>query len=513
MQTTKCLSQTTFSRNKNVIFSPSQVTLRSVHNEDSVFSFQNTSDERESIKITFDLKSNVNENLYLYFGSNDLPLIQLGNNGFSIVGTEKFVGYNRDLPVTITVKKMGQYLVFCVGKEARASLLEGQNDTNFKCINVVLKASLNVDLEATILTDYPIEGSPSHDWDVFTLKTTNQLKKLLQHSQTEEIFNLVTNYDHVDINEILNPLISFFETAKVNQKYLPDWFTNLIISRLNAVNAQALAKLAGEITKRPLLKVSGLEIEFYKHPNRVLSIKRLYNKAYGEKFSVLKDISFDLHEGDILGVLGVNGAGKSTLLRTIAGTITPKAGNIEAFGEKMLISPGLGIRNELSGRENILLACIFMGFSMSQAHEMCEDIINFSDLRESIDRPFKYYSDGMKSRLIFAIATSIAPEVLMLDELLNAGDVAFQEKAAKRMDEFIRGAKAVIVVTHSTPFILEKCNKALLISNGNQVSYGDPNRVVSRYYNYLNLSNDPKSDKKQSVGTETNSASSFLPSL
>ena len=170
-------------------------------------------------------------------------------------------------------------------------------------------------------------------------------------------------------------------------------------------NQTILREFTSRFKKNPLLIIKDLEVEFYKFPNKVTSFSRLFSKGYGETFSVLDDINLSLYEGDVLGVVGVNGAGKSTLLRTIAGLIPIKNGSIEIYGNNLLVSPGLGIRNELSGRDNIILACIFLGHSTKQAHVLSEEIIDFSDLRENIDKPFKYYSDGMKSRLIFSIAT------------------------------------------------------------------------------------------------------------
>ena len=200
-------------------------------------------------------------------------------------------------------------------------------------------------------------------------------------------------------------------------------------------------------------------------------------------FNVLENINFKVYPGDIVGIIGANGAGKSTLLKTIAGLIPINAGKIILKGHHQLLSPGLGIRNELSGRENIYLAGCFLGLKRKEVDKIIDEIIEFSELGEFIEQPFKFYSDGMKSRLIFSIATSIAPEILMLDELLSAGDIKFQEKAAKRMDELIERAKAVIVVTHSLSFVSQKCNKALFISKGKLKYYGNPKSAIAHYLN------------------------------
>jgi ABC-type polysaccharide/polyol phosphate transport system ATPase subunit len=180
------------------------------------------------------------------------------------------------------------------------------------------------------------------------------------------------------------------------------------------------------------------------------------------------------------------------------------AGKITLKGRHLLLTPGLGIRDELSGRDNIYLAGCFMGLTLRQVDRIYDEIVEFSELQDFIQQPFKFYSDGMKSRLIFSIATSVAPDILMLDELLSAGDIKFQFKAAKRMDDLISRAKIVIVVTHSVRFVAEKCSKALLLSHGKQIYYGDPRAAIAHYLNELHMPSSvlPEAPSGKSAGSK-----------
>lgn len=248
-----------------------------------------------------------------------------------------------------------------------------------------------------------------------------------------------------------------------------------------------------------IIRMQSLGLRFAKNPHKILSLKDLYLALWKPRnyfdrdryWWVLKDIFCELEAGDILGVIGKNGAGKSTLLRVLAGMIPPDEGSIELEGRPLLLTPGLGFREELSGRDNIYFGGLFLGLTKREIAEQFDDIVDFAELRDVIDRPFKYYSDGMKARLIFSVATSVAPDILLLDELLGAGDAAFQEKAAARMQDLIRKAKTIVVVTHNMAFVREQCTKALYLDQGRVRYYGDANRAVDLYLNDLNLTSTP----------------------
>ncbi len=207
-----------------------------------------------------------------------------------------------------------------------------------------------------------------------------------------------------------------------------------------------------------------------------------FSRNKSEKyFWALKNVSLSALQGEIVGIIGRNGSGKSTLLRVISGILTPDQGNVKVNGKALLLYPGIGFREELSGRDNIYLGCLFMGMKKKEIDEQFEDIVNFAELGPYIDRTFKYYSDGMKSRLIFSVATHVNHEILLLDELLSAGDISFNRKAAQRMDELITKSKTALIVTHSTQFVREHCTRTLYLEKGNVKYFGDPDRAVDMY--------------------------------
>lgn len=262
-----------------------------------------------------------------------------------------------------------------------------------------------------------------------------------------------------------------------------DWITRPALDALPKAMAEREKRRIGDIIGDPMVSVNEAGVKFLANPADARSVWSIMARSrdHKEMNQVFRDISFDLHAGDTLGIIGHNGAGKTTLLRTIAGVIGLSHGKIVIRGESVLLRPGAGMRDDLTGRQNILLGSVFMGLSMSEAHSIMDDVIRFSELEDAIDRPYKYYSDGMRSRLIFSIATAMPPDILMLDELLGAGDLSFQKKANDRLSGFIDRAKVVIVVEHGLSFVATKCNKALYIGNNQRVFYGDPQICISQY--------------------------------
>jgi ABC-type polysaccharide/polyol phosphate transport system ATPase subunit len=197
-------------------------------------------------------------------------------------------------------------------------------------------------------------------------------------------------------------------------------------------------------------------------------------------FWALRDVSFKIVHGESLGVIGPNGAGKSTLLQVLAGILTPSAGVVEVDGQiSSLLSLGAGFDSDLSGIENIRLAGAFMGLEHSVVEERLPGMVEFADLGPFIDAPIKTYSSGMKARLGFAIATSVEPDILLLDEVLSTGDAAFREKSKARVLELVQDAKAIVLVTHDMNWVSEYCNKAMLLEKGRIVAVGSPDEVVS----------------------------------
>lgn len=200
------------------------------------------------------------------------------------------------------------------------------------------------------------------------------------------------------------------------------------------------------------------------------------------KFWALKDVSFQVKKGDRLGVMGFNGAGKSTLLKVIAGVLKPTCGSV---GVKGVVAPllelGAGFDLNYSGRENIFLYGATMGFSRKFLQEKYDEIVDFSELGDFIDAPVKSYSSGMKSRLGFAIATSVKPDVLILDEVLSVGDAAFRAKSEKRLENLMGKGVTVLFVSHSTERVQNLCNKGIILTQGQLVASGSSNEICSLY--------------------------------
>lgn len=218
--------------------------------------------------------------------------------------------------------------------------------------------------------------------------------------------------------------------------------------------------------------------------NRKKSIQRtlghLLARDPAEEFWALRQVSFRIVHGESLAVIGPNGAGKSTLLQVLAGIIRPTEGAVEVRGHVSgLLTLGAGFDVELTGRENILLAGAFLGLDDATTRGVMPAIIEYADLGEFIDAPLKTYSAGMRARLGFAIATSVDPDILLLDEVLATGDATFRSKSKERVLELVRGSKAVVLVTHDMTWVREYCNRAILLERGRVIVEGEPDEVVA----------------------------------
>lgn len=212
--------------------------------------------------------------------------------------------------------------------------------------------------------------------------------------------------------------------------------------------------------------------------------KRKYVEQSEETFWALKNLNFTIHEGEQFAIIGKNGAGKSTLLKVISGILKPTKGSVEVNGSiQPLIEIAAGFNPEFSGRENIYLNGYMLGFSREQLKAKEKEIIDFSELENFIDVPVKYYSSGMSVRLAFTIATSVEPEILLLDEMISAGDAGFIKKARSRMESLVKRAKGVVIVSHDLQLVREFATRAVVIDKGELVFDGDPNQAVDKYLN------------------------------
>ncbi|MCL5783765.1 MAG: ABC transporter ATP-binding protein [Patescibacteria group bacterium] len=201
-----------------------------------------------------------------------------------------------------------------------------------------------------------------------------------------------------------------------------------------------------------------------------------------EDFWALKDIIFEVKKGESIGVIGTNGSGKSTILKLIAGVLTPTKGKITVNGHiSPLIELGAGFHPELTGRENIYLNGTILGLSKKEVDEKLNDIIAFSELEEFIDTPVKHYSSGMYMRLGFSVAIHTKPDILLIDEILAVGDVAFQTKCLNKMEEFKKSGVTIFIVSHNMEMIKKFCHKAIMLSAGKVTFNGDCAQALEEY--------------------------------
>jgi lipopolysaccharide transport system ATP-binding protein len=201
----------------------------------------------------------------------------------------------------------------------------------------------------------------------------------------------------------------------------------------------------------------------------------------GGTLEALKDISFSVPDGTVLGLIGPNGAGKSTLLRIIADIYRPTSGRVTMNGRISLLSLGLGFHPEFSGRENITISGLALGLPRRQLAKASEDIIRFSELEEFIDSPMRTYSSGMYMRLAFSVAVNVNPDILLIDEVLAVGDAHFTEKSRARIDEFKKNGKTIILATHDLSEVENWCQQALFINGGQICASGESKEVVAKY--------------------------------
>jgi lipopolysaccharide transport system ATP-binding protein len=197
----------------------------------------------------------------------------------------------------------------------------------------------------------------------------------------------------------------------------------------------------------------------------------------------LKDVSFEVFEGDVLGIIGRNGAGKSTLLKILSRITEPTEGRIEMRGRiASLLEVGTGFHPELTGRENIFMNGALLGMSSREIKSKFDEIVAFSEIEKFLDTPVKRYSSGMYVRLAFAVAAHLEPEILIIDEVLAVGDAAFQKKCLGKMGEVARGGRTVLFVSHNMTAVKSLCNKCILMEQGSVKEHGESSRVIDNYF-------------------------------
>lgn len=210
-------------------------------------------------------------------------------------------------------------------------------------------------------------------------------------------------------------------------------------------------------------------------------VKLAKGKLFYNEFIALKDISFDVMKGDILGIVGFNGSGKSTMLKILAGILKPSQGQVIVKGSVApLIEVGAGFDPELTAKENIFLNGAILGHSRQFLEKRFDEIVDFAELRQFVNVPVKNFSSGMYARLGFAIATVVQPDILIVDEILSVGDYRFQEKCEKRIQEMIDRGTTIIIVSHDIGMVERLCNKVLWIDHGEMKEFG--NKIICKKY-------------------------------
>ncbi len=243
-----------------------------------------------------------------------------------------------------------------------------------------------------------------------------------------------------------------------------------------------------EVTENAI-SVSDVKIRYriFKKVSLLKTILAPHKYKKTEMFEAVKGVTFDVPKGEILGIVGKNGSGKSTLLKAIAGIFAPDEGTIDLHGHTVsLLSIGVGFQNKLSGRENIYLSGMLLGFSKAQIDEKIDDIIEFSELGEFIERPVKTYSSGMYSKLAFAITAILETEIMLIDEVLSVGDAKFKKKSYEKMKSLINNEdRTVVIVSHSSETLSKLCDSILWLHDGEIKMQGKCEEVLPIYEEFM----------------------------
>lgn len=241
-----------------------------------------------------------------------------------------------------------------------------------------------------------------------------------------------------------------------------------------------------------VLNVHDVSIRYMTGDFKQIGLKEYVMRKLTKNYKVVefwadRHISFAIEKGDMLGIIGTNGAGKSTLLKAISGIMEPTSGWIKREGTiAALLELGSGFDGDLTVRENTYLRGAMLGYTRKFMDDTYEQIIEFAELQEFQDRPFKQLSSGMKSRLAFAIASLVRPDILILDEVLSVGDGAFRKKSEAKMREIIESGATTILVSHSIEQVKMMCNKVLWLHKGQQIAFGNSEQICDIYQEFLN---------------------------
>lgn len=209
------------------------------------------------------------------------------------------------------------------------------------------------------------------------------------------------------------------------------------------------------------------------------------------EIEAVKDVSFDVPHGAVLGIIGANGAGKSTLMRAVAGILPPTKGRIEIHGRvSTLLALGVGFNSALTGRQNVVLGGLAAGLRKSDIARKYDEIAEFAELGDFMDMPMRTYSSGMYSRLAFSVAVNMDPDILLIDEAMSAGDAKFRKKAAERMKNLASNAGTMLLVSHALGTVKDMCSEAIWLHKGQLIQRGHPDDIVAAYTKFLEVGED-----------------------
>ena len=235
------------------------------------------------------------------------------------------------------------------------------------------------------------------------------------------------------------------------------------------------------------IEVNNVSISYRILNNISIRSTLFHKKKRDEVFEAVKDVSFAIEPGGILGIIGKNGSGKSTLLKSIAGVFSPNSGTINLHGHSVsLMALGVGFKNELSGRANIMLSGLLLGFTKEEIEERMDDIVEFAELGDFIDKPVRTYSSGMHSKLAFSITAMLETDIMLVDEVLSVGDERFRKKSLEKMRSLITDKdRTVIIVSHSIDTLKELCDSVMWMHDGEVREIGDPDTVLEHYGEFM----------------------------
>ncbi len=261
-------------------------------------------------------------------------------------------------------------------------------------------------------------------------------------------------------------------------------------------NPAAVVDASAPAAREPAIRVQDVSVTYRttseRKPTLTKTVVRLGRRERTvREIRAVRNVSFELERGKVLGVVGVNGAGKSTLMRTVAGILPPTSGRVEVAGRvSTLLALGVGFNRELTGRENVVLGGLAAGLSREQLRHKYDEIVEFAELGDFMDLPMRTYSSGMYGRLAFSVAINMDPDILLIDEALSVGDARFKRKSFDRMRALCAEDRTILLVSHALRSIRQLCDQAIWIHGGELKMRGEPEEVIEAYRTFLDIKED-----------------------